>query len=73
MRFRQSLFWDVDPKKINSKKHGWYILERILDLGNDEEIRWAFRTYPQNLIKQVVTQSRVLHNKSRGLWKLLYR
>lgn len=35
MRFRQSLFWDVDPKTIDPKKHAQYIIERILDFGYD--------------------------------------
>ncbi|MBI4994134.1 hypothetical protein HZC21_00610 [Candidatus Peregrinibacteria bacterium] len=34
--FRQSLFWDIDPKTIDLKKHKRYIIERILDFGNDK-------------------------------------
>ena len=36
MRFRRSLFWDVDPKTIDEKRHATYIIERILDFGNDD-------------------------------------
>lgn len=51
MRFRQSLFWDVDPKKIDPKKHAKYIIERILDFGNGDEVRWMSRNYSSRLIK----------------------
>ncbi len=42
MKFRQSLFWDVDPKTINPKKHARYIIERILDFSHDDEVRWLW-------------------------------
>ena len=71
MRLRQSLFWDTDPKKINLKKHAKYVIERILDFGNDSEVRWMSRNYSPRLIKKVTNESRVLHNKTRSLWKLL--
>lgn len=72
MRFRQSLFWDVDPKTIDPKRHARYIIERVLDFGYDDEIRWLVHYYSPRLIKDVVTRSRVLHNKSRYLWSLVY-
>ena len=72
IKFRQSLFWDIDPRTIDPEKHARYIIERVLDFGNDEEIRWAVGYYPRELIKAVVKTSRVLHAKSRSLWNLLY-
>ena len=71
IRFRQSLFWDVDPKTIDPKKHARYIIERILDFGNDDEVRWLWHLYSRSLIRDVVKRSRILHNQSRALWSLL--
>lgn len=73
MRFRQALFWDVDPKTINPQKHAQYIIERILDFGDDREVRWVFRTYSTGLIKETINKSRELHAKSKALWQLLYQ
>ncbi|MBI2623499.1 MAG: hypothetical protein HYW65_02895 [Candidatus Liptonbacteria bacterium] len=72
MRFRQSLFWDVDPKTIDPKKHAVYVIERILDFGRDDELRWMAAYYPKSLIKKVVLTSRVLQPQSRALWKLVF-
>lgn len=72
IRFRQTLFWDVDPKTIDSKKHAVYIIERILDFGNDDEVRWMWETYPHRLIKKVVATSRVLHGKTKALWSIMF-
>lgn len=71
IRFRQTLFWDVDPKTINPKRHAVYIIERILDFGNDKEVRWMWETYPHSLIRKVVQKSRVLQPQTRSLWTLL--
>lgn len=71
MRFRPSLFWDVDPRTIDTKKHARYIIERILDFGTDDEVRWMWRQYPRPILRDVVKHSRVLHPQTRVLWSAL--
>ena len=68
---RSSLFWDVDPKTIDPKKHARYIIERILEFGRDDEVRWMWNTYHHGLIREVVDTSRILHQKTIALWELL--
>ena len=72
IKFRQSLFWDVDPKTIDPEKNAQYIIERILEFGNDDEVRWMWSYYTHSLIKDRVEHSRgVLREKSKALWSLL--
>lgn len=72
--FRRTLFWDVDPKTIDPKKHARYIIERILEFGNDQEVRWLFRHYPRLLIREAFQRSRgVLHEKTKALWSLILK
>lgn len=73
IKFRPELFWDVNPKKIDPKKHAQYVIERILDFGNDREVKWMRRHYPDKLITKTVKKSRVLDPKSRSLWSLIFR
>ena len=74
MKFRQELFWDVDPKTIDPKKHARYIIERILDFGDDKEVRWLFHYYSRRLIKKVLNLPRTtIHKKSKALWSLILR
>lgn len=72
IKFRQELFWDVNPKKIDPKKHATYIIERILDFGNTREVRWMKKYYTAQRIKKVLSKSRVIHKKSRSLWSLIF-
>jgi hypothetical protein len=72
-RLRGSLFWDVDPKTIDVKKHAAYIIERVLEFGKDPEVRWVWQSYQPALLKKVVKNSRVLSPKTRSLWTLLLK
>lgn len=71
MEFRQTLFWDANPQKIDVKKNAQYIIERILDFGNDGEVRWLYHFYDKTLLRSVVAKSRSLMPETKNLWKLL--
>jgi len=73
IKFRPSLFWDVDTKTIDPKKHARYIIERILDFGNKRELSWLVRSYPPSDFKRVLENPRVdLREKTKALWSLIY-
>ena len=71
IKFRQSLFWDIDASKLDPDKHPEYVIERILDFGHDDEVRWMWEYYDHALIKKIAQSSRVLDPQTRSLWTLL--
>lgn len=71
MKLRQALFWDTNPDKIDTEGNAQYIIERVLDFGNDGEVKWLYHFYDTSLIKDVVTKSRSLMPKTKNLWTLL--
>ncbi len=74
MEFRQALFWDTNPQKIDVKKNARYIIERILELGQPDDIAWMFRQYPRSDIKKVINLPRSqISPKSKALWTLLLK
>lgn len=74
MKFRQTLFWDVNPKNIDTKKNARYIIERILEFGDISEVSWVLKYYPKSVIKKVMRLPRVqLSDKSKALWSLLIK
>ena len=73
MKFRQALFWDTNPKNIDAKKNAQYIIERVLELGNDKEVKWLWKFYDRNLLKKVVTESRSLLPRAKNLWTLILK
>ncbi len=71
MKFRQSLFWDTNPENIDLNKNAQYVIERIMDFGRDDEVRWLWNFYDKVLMKKVVAKSRSLRPETKALWTLL--
>lgn len=71
MKFRESLFWDTNPDNIDLKKNAHYVIERIMDMGRDDEVRWLWNFYDKALMKKVVDTSRCLRPETKALWTLL--
>lgn len=73
MKFRQALFWDTNPNKIDTKKHARYIIERVADFGHDDEVRWVFNFYQKPFIQKTILKSRCLRPETKNLWTLLLK
>ena len=73
MKFRQTLFWDVNPKKIDVKKNSQYIIERVADFGNDKEARWVLDSYSKKQLAKVILKSRCLRPRTKKLWSLIIK
>ena len=73
IKFRQVLFWDTNPEKIDPQKNAQYVIERILDFGNDKEVKWVWDYYDKALIKKIVDKSRSLRSRTKNAWTLLMK
>lgn len=61
-------FWDVDFDKIDKEQNASYIIHRLLNRGDDKAIKWMYKTYDKNLIKEVVTKRRGFSTKTANFW-----
>lgn len=64
-------FWDVDPRQLDSARHERPIIERLLERGDMESVRWMLKTYDRKRIADVARVSRSLSPKSRNFWQLV--
>jgi hypothetical protein len=62
-------FWDVDPAGLDHVRHKAYIIERLLELGDEKAVGWLFSTYSREEISSVLDSSRSLSMKSRNFWR----
>ena len=66
---KKSMFWDVDPKKIDIQKNKRFVIERILKNGDFDDYRWMRDTYSDEDIKNVILAERIdLDPKSINFW-----
>ena len=64
--FRPSLFWDVD--EIDAAEHAHYVIARILDYGDMEDVRKLRDLYPDEKIIETVRTRRNLLPKTGKYW-----
>lgn len=62
-------FWDVDPEELDISRHKAFIIERILELGDEKAVGWLFTAYAREDITAILESSRSLSAKSRGFWQ----
>lgn len=67
-RTLRKYFWDVNPSTLDLESHKQYIIERILDLGDEAAISWLRQKYSADDILAVAGDSRRLSPKSKNFW-----
>ena len=56
--FLKKYFWDVDFEKLDTQKSSSYIIERVLEYGDNKAIKWLFGEFKTDLIKTVLITRR---------------
>ena len=64
-------FWDVDVSSVDVDKDASFIIHRLLEWGDVEDIRWLLNRYPKNLLISNLQDCRSLNPKSAVFWALL--
>jgi len=62
------LFWDTDPAKIDIKSNQRYIIERVLEFGRIDALRWLQLTYPTKSIIETLLTTRKISVRSKNFW-----
>lgn len=66
----ERFFWDVDSVGLDPFRHKAYIIDRILEFGDEKAVRWLFETYTRDDITAILESDRSLSVKSRNFWRL---
>lgn len=67
-QYKIDCFWDTPLEAIDQEKHRDFVMERLLDFGGMDGIRWVFETYGAAAIQEVVRHSRRLSRSTAGFW-----
>ena len=71
-QFLQKYFWDVDFSKLDQKLYPRFIIERILEYGDREAVKWMQENFDLNMIKTVLANSKNLSQRSANFWQLVF-
>ncbi len=61
-------FWDVDFSKLNYEKRPRYVIERILEFGDENAVNWMMEKFSREQIVATLKKSRQLSRKSANFW-----
>jgi hypothetical protein len=65
-------FWDVDFQRLSVGESSYFIISRLMEHGDEPEIRFLLETYSQKEMIHVLKNSRSLSSRSRGFWKIVF-
>jgi len=57
------IFWDVDPEKLDFEKKASFIIERVFERGDVEDIRMCRRFYGDEKLAEVLLRAKYLPEK----------
>ena len=66
--FLKPCFWDITFEDLKLEKSRYFILERVLDRGNTQAIKWALSIFSKDEIRDVLLTSRDLSGKTANFW-----
>lgn len=72
-KFLKKYFWDVDFSKLDKDFHSQFIIERILEYGDERSTRWLFQNFRKSEIVKILTRRRNLSPLSANYWSLVLR
>ncbi len=64
----RSCFWDCDPQSVDPAAHRRFVVERVMEFGDDEAIKWLLSTYSHEDLADVLRGSRQLSAKTVTCW-----
>lgn len=69
---KRNLFWDMEVAEIDIQKNARFVIERVLQYGNEEDFRWALGMYGTDALEDTVRISKVLDRKSLNFWCMYF-
>jgi len=66
------VLWDVDTEEVDLQKHWFFIIERIMVYGNENDVQWMLGTFSKEQLIEVVKKSRNLNRKTANFWVLWF-
>ena len=65
-------FWEYKGIEIDEKENWFFVIERLLEYGDIESIRWMLTNYDQKQLTEVVKTSRKISKKTASIWQNYY-
>jgi hypothetical protein len=65
------LFQEIDEKNVDIRKNRGYVIERVLENGDDRSVIWCIKTFDKDTISEVIEKSSIITPPTASLWALM--
>jgi hypothetical protein len=66
-------FWDTDITLLDVDKNKVFIIERLLNTGDEKTLSWLFQNYTKDTIRESVAACRGLSIKTARCWQNYFK
>ena len=70
-KFLKKYFWEIDFDKMEFEDRKVYILKRILEYGDEDAVRWIWKNFKGEEMKDVLCNFRDYSLKTANFWALI--
>ena len=70
--FLSLLFWEAEAEAIRIEHNAEYIIERVIEYGDDRAIAWLLSAFTREKIISAVKASRRISPNTATLWSLVF-
>lgn len=71
-KFLNKYFWDVDFKKLDAGEYPYFVIERILEYGDEQAVKWMMGNFKKPEIKRALMKKRGISPRSANYWALIF-
>ena len=65
------LFWDVSWEELSADRSAHFIISRLMEHGDELALRFLFRTYSRDELRDVLMTTRSVFRRSWQFWALI--
>ncbi len=66
-------FWDVRFEELDCRRRSRFVIERVLEYGGREAVRWMLSAYPREEIVETLSRSGHLSPRSANFWASFFQ
>ncbi|OGZ78202.1 MAG: hypothetical protein A2528_00065 [Candidatus Staskawiczbacteria bacterium RIFOXYD2_FULL_37_9] len=68
----KKIFWDVNLENSEIQKNASFIIGRILEYGNENDIKWMLKNFKISQIKKILSTKKNISIKSARYWSSFF-
>jgi hypothetical protein len=71
-KFVEIFLWDVSKKRISLSDNSQFIIERVLEYGDEKSLTWLEKTFEKDEITEVLKKSKKISPKTGNFFAMYY-